>query len=71
MAAELLLELNFWEMSLTHENVSDLIISLAKLQIENTRFITYPLRDHIIDNFDDFCEDEDRLFKAIVYLPEL
>ena len=47
------------------------MFSLAKLQIENTKFITYPLRDHITDNLDDFCEDADRLFQTLVYLPEL
>ena len=48
-----------------------MVFSLAKLSIENTKFITYPLRDYISDNFEEYCQDNERLFQAIVYLPEL
>ena len=48
-----------------------MVFSLAKLSIENTKFITYPLRNYISDNLEEYCQDKERLFQAIVYLPEL
>ena len=58
-------------MELTHDVVHEMIFALAKLGIENTRFISYPLRDYLENNFEEYCEDLDRLFQAIVYIPEL
>jgi len=49
-AGSLLLELDLWDLPLTHEITSSLVFSLAKLHLENTRFITYPLRDHIVEH---------------------
>lgn len=70
-AAALVLQLNFWDLQLTDETVGQLIYSLAKLHLENTKFISIPLRDYIENNMESYCGDLQRLFQAIAYLPQL
>ena len=67
----MVLQLNFWDLQLTDETVGQLIYSLAKLHLENTKFISIPLRDYIENNMESYCGDLQRLFQAIVYLPQL
>lgn len=55
LAASLLLELDMWDLPLTHQTTAQLIFGLAKLHLENTKFITYPIRDYISENMDSYC----------------
>jgi hypothetical protein len=71
LAAALLLQLDLWDLKLSHQTVSRLVFALAKLQLENTRFITHPIRDYISEQLEDYCQDKDRLFQAIAYLGQL
>lgn len=58
-------------MELTNERASKLIFSLAKLRLDNTKFLTLPIVEFINSNFESFIADKDALFQAAVYLPEL
>ena len=58
-------------MELTNERAAKLIFSLAKLRLDNAKFITLPIVDFISSNFEAFTADKDALFQAAVYLPEL
>ena len=66
--ASILLELDLWDLSLTHETVQQLVFALAKLHLEKTRFLTLPLKDYISEHLEDYCADKDRLFQAVAYL---
>lgn len=54
-SAALILQLDLWDLPLTNETTAELVFALAKLQIENTKFITFPLRDHISENLESYC----------------
>lgn len=58
-------------MELNDLRVTKLIFSLAKLRLENTKFITLPLLEYIKEHFETFTADKTALFHAAVYLPEL
>ena len=40
---------------MSNEKAGEIVFALAKLQIDNTKFITYPVRDFISQNVDSYC----------------
>lgn len=42
-------------MDLNNERVDKIIFSLAKLRLDNTKFITLPVKDYIEQNLESYC----------------